>query len=56
MTDAPKWEGRTNVGFSAPEAKHYPMLPDNPCLNMTDDELKAYIRMRYKEFEERHKL
>jgi len=33
----------------------YPMKPDNPCLHMTDEEFKAYIRMRRVEFEERHK-
>jgi hypothetical protein len=33
----------------------YPMTPDNPLLGATDDEVRAYIRKRRAEFEERHK-
>jgi len=28
----------------------YPMKPDNPCIEMTDEEMRAYIRKRREEF------
>jgi hypothetical protein len=33
----------------------YPMQDDNPLLHASDDEVRAYIRKRREEFEERHK-
>jgi hypothetical protein len=56
MDEREPYKGRTDWGFTAPCAKHYPMDVDNPCLNMTETEFLAYIRMRRREFEIRHKL
>lgn len=31
---------------------YYPQDPNSPCINMTDAEFSAYIKMRRKEFED----
>lgn len=31
--------------------RNYPMTPDNPCLNMTDEQFLAYIREKREAFD-----
>lgn len=58
IEEARKWNKEQmdkRIAAAAVELRErYPMTPDNTCLSMNDEQFCAYIRMRRKEFEERH--